>query len=531
MSNLGLLIKINIINEFNLNKIKTLENKENVKILAIIFSSIALIGYFIYVMFKLCFEISEILIQYNQMDLLLVIGFVGALLFSLFTTLYKSSSYLFEAKDFESLISLPIKESAILLSKIVMLLLSNYLFTSPFIFIPSIVYAIKMNVSIAYFINLVVMFLCIPLIPIIISSIIAFLLGGISSKLRYKNAILIIGSIALLVIYMIVMSQIEEIGKNILANSSSILEGIKKLYFLAYYYIEGLKNNNLIDVLIFVGISLVLFIGFITIFANRYKSINSKMNESYKSKKYELKELKISSKIQSLLEKEFKRYFSSYIYFLNTSMGMILLIIFSLGIVIFGADKISALLELNLDFAFIKVQMLGIILFCVVISCTTYCSISLEGKNLWILKSLPIDEVDIFKSKIILNLFLNMPISIICFILIGLKLKFEATFIIIGSLLIASMSILVAVLGLFLNLLYPNLNWKNEVAVVKRSFSIIAVMVFAIIYIGIYAFVYFKFNIINLNTFLIIPIISTIIINFIIWNLIKNKGVKKFRNI
>ena len=129
MSNLGLLIKINIINEFNLNKIKTLENKEKVKILAIIFSSIALIGYFIYVMFKLCFEISEILIKYNQMDLLLVIGFVGALLFSLFTTLYKSSSYLFEAKDFEILISLPIKESAILLFKIVMLLLSNYLFT------------------------------------------------------------------------------------------------------------------------------------------------------------------------------------------------------------------------------------------------------------------------------------------------------------------------------------------------------------------------------------------------------------------
>ena len=153
MINLGLLINTNIINEFGLNKIKNLNSKERNKILAIIVGSIVLIGYLIYAIFK-CLDVSDLLILYNQMNLLLLIGFVGTVLFSLFTTLYKSSSYLFEAKDFEMLISLPLKESTILISKIFMLLISNYLFTAPIILIPAIVYSMKVNVSIFFYVNL-----------------------------------------------------------------------------------------------------------------------------------------------------------------------------------------------------------------------------------------------------------------------------------------------------------------------------------------------------------------------------------------
>lgn len=531
MSNLGLLINTNIINEFGLNKIKNLNLKERNKILAIIVGSIVLIGYLIYGIFKLCLDVSDLLILYNQMDLLLLIGFVGAVLFSLFTTLYKSSSYLFEAKDFEMLISLPLKESTILISKIFMLLISNYLFTAPIILIPAIVYSMKVNVSIFFYINLILTFLCIPLIPMIISSIISFFLGNISSKLKYKNAILIIGSIILLVAYMLLVTQMEEIGKSILVNSTSINEAVKKVYFLSYYFIDGLTNNSFLSVIKFIGLSLGSFLIFVNLFSKQFKLINSRMNENYKTKKYEAAELKTSNIIEALLQKEIKRYFSSYIYVLNSSIGMVLLSIFSISLVIFGADKVSDLLQLNLDFTFIKIQLLGIILFCIVTSCTTYCSISIEGKNLWIIKSSPIKEIDIFKGKIGLNLLITIPISIICFILISLRMKFDFNFIFIGSLVIISMELLVAILGLFLNLLYPNLDWKNEVAVVKRSFSMIAVMLLSALYISAYAFIYFKFSVLNLNIFLSIAVIITLAITLILWNLIKTKGVEIFRKL
>ncbi|MGL5693675.1 MAG: putative ABC transporter permease subunit, partial [Peptostreptococcaceae bacterium] len=465
------------------------------------------------------------------MDLLLLIGFIGAVLFSLFTTLYKSSSYLFEARDFEMLISLPIKESTILVSKIFMLLISNYLFTAPFIFITGIVYAMKMDMGIIYYINLVLMFLCIPLIPMMISSVVSFLLGSISSKMRFKNAVLIIGSIVLLVGYLGIVSQLETIGKTILENSSSIIEGVKKIYFMSFYYVEGLVNTDLLSTIKFITISFGLFIIFSALFGKQYRVINGKMKESYKVNKYEEKELKTSNVIQALFEKEVKRYLSSYIYVLNTSVGMIMLMVFTGGLVIFGADKVSQILQLNLDLTFMKVQILGVILFCVVMTCTTYCSISLEGKNLWIVKSLPIKEMDIFKSKIKLNLLMNMPISIICFLMISFKMKFEPNFIIVGSLVIGAMAVLIALLGLYLNLLYPNLDWKNEVAVVKRSFSMIAVMLFSLVYVGLFGFIYFKFNIMNVTSFLVVPVVSTLILILVIWNLLKTKGIEMFRKI
>ncbi len=99
---------------------------------------------------------------------------------------------------------------------------------------------------------------------------------------------------------------------------------------------------------------------------------------------------------------------------------------------------------------------------------------------------MPIKEIDIFKGKIGLNLLITIPISIICFILISLRMKFDFNFILIGSLVIISVELLVAILGLFLNLLYPNFDWKNEVAVVKRSFSMIAVMLISALYIALY---------------------------------------------
>ncbi|WP_122639907.1 hypothetical protein [Romboutsia sp. Marseille-P6047] len=75
MSNLGLLININIINEFGLNKIKYLNKKEKTKIIGMILASSILIIYVIYKMFNFCLDISDTLIQYNLMDLLLISGF------------------------------------------------------------------------------------------------------------------------------------------------------------------------------------------------------------------------------------------------------------------------------------------------------------------------------------------------------------------------------------------------------------------------------------------------------------------------
>ncbi|MEG1310595.1 MAG: ABC transporter permease [Romboutsia sp.] len=531
MSNLVLLIKNNIINEFKLNKIKNSDRKEKSKIIGMALIFIFTISILVRYLFILCFLISDFLVQINQMELLLLAGFLGSTLFTMFTSLYKASSYLFNAKDFYMLISLPIKESTILTSKVLMLVFTNYIFSLGFILIPSIVYFMKVDTGITYFLYLFILFLSLPMIPIVISCIISFVLGNVSSRVKYKNTVLVIGSITILITYIGLLSQIEIIGKVILENSTSIMGIINKLYPPSYYFIDALKNNNLMSLAIFVGMSLIPFLIFTTIFSKGFKNINSRMNESYKVKNYKFKELKISNQRLALLKKEFSRYFSSYIYLLNSFIGMILLMIGTVGIVIFGAEQIDSMLQLNLDMDMLKPQMIVMILSMIIMTCTTYCSISLEGNNLWILKSSPIEEIDIFKSKIYMNIILNMPIPIICFIAISLKLKFDIAFILIMIGTIISISILISVGGLLANLLLPNLDWKNEVAVVKRSASMIVILFGGILYIGFYGAIYYFTKITNLNTILIIATIITFIINVILWKIIKSKGVKIFRSL
>ena len=59
----------------------------------------------------------------------------------------------------------------------------------------------------------------------------------------------------------------------------------------------------------------------------------------------------------------------------------------------------------------------------------------------------------------------------------------------------------------------------------------IAVMLISALYIAAYAFIYFKFSILNLNIFLSIAVIITLVITLILWNLIKTKGIEIFRKL
>lgn len=530
MSNLGLLLKIDILNATGINKLKESNKKENIRKISIgaliLFSIIILITS----MFYLMLDLTDILKQINQMELVLVIGIIGVTAFNLINSLYKAPAYLYQARDYEILSSLPIKESTIFTSKLISLILSNYLYSALIMIIPSLAYFIKSDASITYLINLLIMFIVTPLLPIIIASIITYFIGGISSKSKYKNGILIIGSIVVTFGIMVLSYNMEDFVQTIIKNSASIMEFTQKIYPPTYYFVDGLKNNNMLSVLIFLSLSIVPFIIFIAVFSKGFKKINSKMNESYKNVDYRVENLKTSKPIKALLNKEIKRYISSYIYVLNTSFGIILLVVLAIGIFILGPEKVASIINISLYTNMINVQVSIIILFCILMSCTTNSAISLEGKNLWILKTLPIDEIEIFKSKIGLNMLLVLPISLISFFIISIKLEFKIEYIIIMIMLIIVSLLFTALYGLVINLMYPKTNYISEAEVVKRSFSSMVSIFSNFIYLGIYAVIYYFIDI-KFNTLLMIATIITLTIDLLLWKFIKTKGINLFRKI
>lgn len=494
MSKLGILLKTNIINSLGINNIKHAKGNGAKNTFAGASLLIGVIAIGALVIFYAS-GMAIMLKQFGMLDLILVASVAMSVLFAFFTSVYKAQGVLFGGADFENLMSLPIKPSVILTSKMLELLILNYLFTALILIPTSIVYFRNVNVSPLFFVFMVVAIIFIPLIPIVVASIFAFGLSYISSKTRYKNAILVILSMVFLIGTMVASFKMNDIINYVVANSSSIVSAVNKLYPPAVYYADALANLNIASLGMLIIWSLIPFIVFVAIFARSFKSINLRFGETYKRTNYKMTALKASSQVGGLFKKEIKRYVSSPIYVMNTSVGMILVIMAAVASVFVGGEGLVKLMvqSSDVDVSMMMPAMMDLLQFIPVIiislgvgmSCTTGSSISLEGKNLWILKSSPINAMNIFKGKIGVNLVLLLPSIILCTVLfwIGLDLTLiNAIWTFVIPILLA---ILVSVSGIIINLYFPKMDWKNETQVVKQSLSSMMSMFMGVILVAI----------------------------------------------
>lgn len=109
-------------------------------------------------------------------------------------------------------------------------------------------------------------------------------------------------------------------------------------------------------------------------------------------------------------------------------------------------------------------------------------SISMEGRHLWVLKSMPIEERTIFSGKVISQMeLLVLPVMVSVIVLL-IRLEQPMHIVVLGALLILFEGFGDALLGLLINLSYPKLDWDRELVVYKRSFSSLLGVVWGIVF-------------------------------------------------
>ena len=532
MSNLITLLKVNFINSIGINKIlKEKSKSEKNKILGtslLIFMSFAML----FCMFTVyAMSLGKVLKEISKVDVLLTFAITMSTVFVFFTSIYKAQGYLFSNKDYDILAAMPIKSSTILLSKILSLIIINYCISLIMLLPFAISYFINSNVSFIFFIYVIVLSVFVPLIPIVLASIIAFIISFFSSRSKHKNIVAIVLSVLSLVLIMVLSMRSDKIIEYVMENSNAISIVMQKMYLPSYYFTEALKNFSIINGIKFILISIVPFIVFILVFSRSFKTINSKLKESYKKSNYKFRELKVESPVKALLRKEVRRYFSSNIYVLNTSVGMILFTIFSVALIFVGVEKISVILEMPMMAEILPSYIILIGSGLVALTCTTAPSISLESPNLWILKSMPIKETDIFKSKIALNLLVILPLLYINMLVLSFKFRISGVYLI-GVFLIPTLyAFIISMGGLLINLYFPKLMWTSETQVVKQSASTMISMLFGMVIIAIPTLIYIYFRIENFAVFIGVLAVILLSVIFVIWNMLKTKGVELFNKL
>ena len=183
---------------------------------------------------------------------------------------------------------------------------------------------------------------------------------------------------------------------------------------------------------------------------------------------------KVSSPVKAMYKREFSRYFSCTIYALNSTIGMVLLCVVSVLLLFISPKE----LEQQIGMAGLR-QMLRQVLPMVIavfisMTSTTAASLSLEGKNRWMMCSAPVRAADIFHAKIAVNLTVICPFALVSIVLLGFKMAVSPIQAVLLCIIPAVYACFISVLGMYMNVKFPKYDWTSEYYAVKQAVSVLA---------------------------------------------------------
>ncbi len=475
----------------------------------------------------------------NLTHVVLTMYILFTVVITLIEAIYKTQGILFDAKDSDLLFSLPIKKSTIFFVRIFKLLVFQYLYNLLFMLPAFAVYAYFEKPGISFYLISIIMTLLIPIIPTIISALLGSIIKTISVKFKAQKLIQVLSTIIVFIGIFFLSFKLKDIITSVVQNAMSINNTLTNIYYPAKLYIQLIQDFKIQDFLMLLAINIIPTILFIYIASINYFKVISKSKETSSStkRKKNTQNIKTKSKIQALVSKEIKRYFSSTVYIFNTSFGIILMLVITITLCVNLDGAINAVLEgENIGLTMEQIESyipkiyFQIVIYTACMTLITSSSISLEGKSLYILKTIPIEIRKIFKAKIITSNIITMPImfvsEIIFFIIFRPKIK-DIIFILLATII---MPTLTAVIGLLVNLKHPKLNASSDTEVVKQSassgISVLIGMVLGMVSI-VTAVIFYN----SIDLCYIIELTILTVITIVLWTILKKYGQKRFMQI
>lgn len=473
MTKCWLLLKIQLLGFFNINRIfHSHDKKEKRRSIALgalmLFVLLAMIGYSIAIAIGFAYiGMADVL----PLFILLVCAAI-----TLFFTFLKSIGVLFGFRDYDMIMSMPVKVSTVVFSRLLSVYTVNFLI-SGIIMLPSlIVFGITCRVSLSVWCMLILSLFLASLLPMIIAMIAGAVITAISVRFRYKNLLIIIFSTAATLAILIGSFSIPQEEGAWTELIASAKQSIYRVYPIAKLYTNALVSNDWGSFAQFALISIGTGIVFVLLLAAYYNKINSALFSVHSKSNYRLGTLKTSTPFMALYKKELHRFVSSPIYVMNTCIGMILLLVMSVALQFINLEHIGNMMGFPDIVTWAKPFAPCIVALFAAISSSTSSSISLEGKYRWIMCSSPVPANVIFKAKISVNLSYLIPSVLISSALLTISLQTDVIETIALFIIPLLFSVFISVIGLAFNLKFPKYDWTTEEQAVKQSLPPLATM-------------------------------------------------------
>lgn len=469
-----LLLKMQLYNLFGMNRILHSHNKkEKQRGAALGLFAIFAVG----LMITYSTTISVGLAGMGAVNILPTISTLICSLITLILTFLKCSGVLTGLRDYDMVMSLPVKNSQVVLSRLTMVYLTNLLI-SMIVVLPSVViYGINAEAGIFGTIMFFLSFFFLPVIPMIISLGLGVLIFAVSSRSKHKNIFSFVLSTLVVLLIVAASAKAQSMDTGEILNIGILFSNMaNKLYPPVALISKAVEQQNGLYFLAFVGMSVFISVIFTVIVAHFYQKMNTSAHH-HSSAKMDEKLLQVSSPLRAMYKREFDRYFSCTIYALNSTIGMVLLLVVSLLLMFVSPELVeqqSGIVGLG---QIVRQVLPLVIAVFVTMTSTTSASLSLEGKNRWIMCSVPVRAIDIFNSKIAVNLTVICPFVLISAILLGFKMEVSFLQAVLLFIVPAVYACFISVLGMYMNVKFPKYDWTSEYYVVKGgAISVLATM-------------------------------------------------------
>lgn len=417
------------------------------------------------------FMLMQVLAPVHMEVLVFVFMGMGALVGGLLFTTFAVKGVVFGGKDNDLLLSMPVSETQLMLSRVSAVYLENLVF-SLFVLLPAgavCVFMTQGGVSsgLLFWVRLVLAALCLPLLDtalsVLLGALAAFLSAKVSRGALGQNIVMGIFFAAVFWFAFNLNGMLEELAADAAGVKESLSWAAPVLWMA-----EGILGEWG-QLLAFAACCVIPFALVVLGLGKVYrKAVTAFASRSARSD-YKLSAQSAAGQKKALLAKEAKRFFGTPMYFWNAGIGLIMLLAAGIAALVMR-EELRALLGLMEGFPALPMAAL-VMGFCLCTCVITAPSVSLEGKYLWILREAPLKESTLLWVKVGFQLLLSVPCTVIAGVCLAAALELplrQGGVLLLFGLLFALFQ---AVFGMLMGLCFPKLDAVNETLVVKQSMA------------------------------------------------------------
>ncbi len=406
----------------------------------------------------------------------ILMGYIS-LFYGIIGSVYTTYALLYRAKDNEMLLSLPISPWKILFTRVLVVYILSLVYGSIGWLPAMLFYWFSGFATVSGVICSFLMLFVLGALIMAVSCILGWIVAEIASRVRNKKIFTIIFLVLLIGFFIWFRIKSNEIFSELLENAELIGNFTKaKLY--PFYLMGAGASGEIGPFLLFTAGVAAIFALVYYVLSKTFFAVTMR-EEKVKRVAYTSDAVRSNSVKKTLIDKEFKHFFSSVAYVMNMGLGAIVLIAGGIAALVFAGRIREVIGTLGaqtgmqpLFDALLPGVAAVMVMFMASMGMFTSACISTEGQRLWIAQTLPVEPREVFFSKIAVHMLLDGVPGLILMACVGIALKMNVLILLECMVMMLVFTFFFSLLGLVEDLRHVNLNWTNEAVPIKQGIPV-----------------------------------------------------------